>query len=48
MLKKYNLLHNGELKFTGTREECYAKLLELQDDSINKATQEKGWSIEPA
>ena len=43
----YELRQNGELKFEGTEEKCYIRLLRCQSQTIDEAINTGGWTVKP-
>lgn len=43
----YELTQDGKVKFTGTENECYYKLQNLQSQSADWAMKHEGWEICP-
>ncbi|AGO47450.1 hypothetical protein Phi19:3_gp046 [Cellulophaga phage phi19:3] len=45
-MQQYNLSQDGEIKFTGTENECYMQLQRKQSQSAHWAMKYEGWKIE--
>jgi len=45
-IEVWELRQNGELKFTGSNNECYFKLQRLQGQSAHHAMKYEGWTID--
>lgn len=44
---EHELTHKGEIIFTGTVDQCYMKLQQVQSQSAHWATTYEGWKVEP-
>jgi hypothetical protein len=44
---KFELSKDGEIKFTGSENDCYIKLQRLQSQSSDWAMKNEGWAINP-
>jgi hypothetical protein len=46
--KKFDVLHDGVVKYNGTHNECFRYVLDSQGQSFDYAVEYGGWSVEPA
>lgn len=46
-ITQFELSKHGEVKFTGTENECYFKLQKMQSQSADWAMKYEGWKVKP-